>query len=447
MSELPSGWVRAQLGQVATSQLGRMLSAGRETGEHPKPYLRNRDVQWGLINVNELPVMDFGPNDAARYLLYPGDVLVCEGGEVGRAAIWNGQLSECYYQKALHRVRTSSALLPRFLLYLLEYYARSRAFERYISGTTIAHLPQEDLRNLPIPIPPSAEQERIVLAIEEQLSRLDAGVSALERAHENLRRMRAAIFQAAVNSTLIETDLGIWETYRLADVAIIASGQTPRGLELAQSGPIPFYKVGDMNVATGQFMAASRGYVDMPTARRFGLHIRPAGTVIFPKRGGAIATNKKRILREPAAYDLNTMGLVPGTDIDPRFLYLWLSSIDLNRLADGSNVPQINHGDLADLELRIPSRTEQERIVAVADAALSLVDGLETALSHAETRSNRLRSSILAAAFSGNLVPQDPADESASALLQRIAAERAVSSGHKATQARKPRAPREQVTA
>src|SRR6185437_7240748 len=137
----------------------------------------------------------------------------------------------------------------------------------------------------------------------------------------------------------------------------------------------------------GQFMAASRGDVDLPTARRFGLHIRPAGTIIFPKRGGAIATNKKRILREPSAYDLNTMGLVPGTHIDPRFLYLWICSIDLNRLADGSNVPQINHGDLADLELRVPPREEQERIVAVAEAALSLADGLAAALSHAETRS------------------------------------------------------------
>jgi type I restriction enzyme, S subunit len=64
---LPPGWIQVPLGQVATSQLGRMLSSGRETGEHPKPYLRNRDVQWGHINVHDLPVMDFGPRDSGRF--------------------------------------------------------------------------------------------------------------------------------------------------------------------------------------------------------------------------------------------------------------------------------------------------------------------------------------------------------------------------------------------
>lgn len=137
-----------------------MLSSGRETGTHAKPYLRNRDIQWGRINIYDLPVMDFTPKDAVKFTLQPDGVLVCEGGEVGRAAIWRGQLSECYYQKALHRVRASEALLPQFLAYLLEHYARSRAFEHYISGSTIAHLPQEDLRELPIPLPPFRSKSR-----------------------------------------------------------------------------------------------------------------------------------------------------------------------------------------------------------------------------------------------------------------------------------------------
>ena len=130
-------------------------------------------------------------------------VMSCEGGEVGRAAIWNGELSECYYQKALHRVRTSPELLPQFLVYLLEHYARTRAFERYTSGSTIAHLPQEDLRDLPVPLPAVAEQDRIVGAIEEQFSRLDSGILALHRAQRNLKRSRTAVLDAAVSGKLI----------------------------------------------------------------------------------------------------------------------------------------------------------------------------------------------------------------------------------------------------
>src|SRR5215217_1738921 len=159
-----------------------MLSAGRETGAHARAYLRNRDVQWGHINVTDLPMMDFGAHDAIRFRLIPGDVLVCEGGEVGRAAVWQGQLEECYYQKALHRIRTSEALVPTFLRYLLEYYAHTKQFERFTSGSTIAHLPQEDLRHLPLNLPPRREQERIVAVLEEQFSRVDAGVVALQSA-------------------------------------------------------------------------------------------------------------------------------------------------------------------------------------------------------------------------------------------------------------------------
>jgi type I restriction enzyme S subunit len=158
--------------------------------------------------------MDFSPREAARFLLRPGDVLICEGGEVGRAAIWTGQLSECYYQKALHRVRVSPAILSEFLRYLLEHYARARAFERFTSGSTIAHLPQEDLRNLPIPVAPIAEQVRIVAAIDQQLSRLEAALAALARVIGQLTgvqsgradQLRSAILAVAFSGRLVAQD-------------------------------------------------------------------------------------------------------------------------------------------------------------------------------------------------------------------------------------------------
>src|SRR5215471_15442342 len=202
MSDLPPGWVQVKLAEVASTQLGRMLSARRETGAYARPYLRNRDVQWGRINIADLPTMDFCPQDADRFLLAMGDVLVCEGGEVGRAAIWKDQLAECYFQKAIHRVRTSGALSPEFLRYLLEHYARTKTFARFTSGSTIAHLPQEDLRNLPLNLPPRAEQDRIVAAIEEQFPRLDAGFVSLERARQNVERMRRSLLASACSGRL-----------------------------------------------------------------------------------------------------------------------------------------------------------------------------------------------------------------------------------------------------
>lgn len=191
------------LGKMAASQLGRMLSGSRETGRHAKPYLRNRDVQWGHINVSNLPTMDFSGKDAERFRLSEGDVLVCEGGEVGRSAVWRSALAECYYQKAIHRVRCSEALLPDFLRYFFEFLARTQQFGEATSGMTIAHLPQEDLRSLPVPAADITTQG----AVSDRLQRWDETEQrtrdALKHLVERANALRSAILAAAFSGRLL----------------------------------------------------------------------------------------------------------------------------------------------------------------------------------------------------------------------------------------------------
>jgi type I restriction enzyme, S subunit len=446
VSEMPSGWVQAPLKQVATSQLGRMLSANRETGVHPKPYLRNRDVQWGHINVDELPVMDFGPHDAARFLLRPGDVLVCEGGEVGRAAIWRGQLTECYYQKALHRVRTSAALLPEFLLYLLEHCARTRAFERYTSGSTIAHLPQEDLRNLPVPIPPAAEQERIVAAVEEQFSRLDAAVAALERARQNLKRMRAAVLQVAVADALGCTN------QRMTPLADLLSVPLANGRSVPDGSGFPVLRL----------TAVRNGWIDVGCSKKGAWTAAEAQPYAIRKGDYLVVrgNGSKHLVGRGAMVGVDSEVAYPDTLIRLRFdetvvvaryaSLMWNSRTVRNQIESAARttagIYKINQKDLGRITFPVPSIEDQMRIYASADSLLYALSALEVQLNAELQRSTGLRSAILTAAFSGKLVPQDSADEAASALLERIAAERASSNGNNRTRTRKPRTPREKVT-
>jgi len=119
LGEIPIHWTVAPLYSRYEVALGKMLDASRISGEHLRPYLRNVDVQWDRINVDGLPEMDFDTADRIRYGLSAGDLLVCEGGDVGRTAVWNGELEECYYQKAVHRLRPySGSEIPRFLYYV-----------------------------------------------------------------------------------------------------------------------------------------------------------------------------------------------------------------------------------------------------------------------------------------------------------------------------------------
>jgi type I restriction enzyme S subunit len=126
-----------------------MLDTIRITGEYLAPYLRNVDVQWDRINIDDLPQMDFNESERRKFNLRPGDLLVCEGGEVGKAAIWRGDVGECYYQKALHRLRpTREREVPRFMFYLLYAAAKQGVFVAEGNSNTIDHLTAEKLRSM-----------------------------------------------------------------------------------------------------------------------------------------------------------------------------------------------------------------------------------------------------------------------------------------------------------
>ncbi len=123
IGSLPAGWRLVTLDQVSSTALGKMLDRMRPKGAVLVPYLRNTNVQWGHIDTSDLLEVDLSEEECARFEVTPGDLLICEGGEIGRAAVWNGATSYVAYQKALHRVRSLGSLDLRYLRYLLEHYA------------------------------------------------------------------------------------------------------------------------------------------------------------------------------------------------------------------------------------------------------------------------------------------------------------------------------------
>jgi len=132
-----------------------MLDAKQQTGEHRRPYLRNLNVQWARFDLSSVLEMDFPPEQREEFLLRKGDLLICEGGEVGRSAIWDGQLPECYFQKALHRVRPKAdKCAAEYVLYLLWALAKRGGLMDLNAKATIPHLTGVQLAALQIPLPP-----------------------------------------------------------------------------------------------------------------------------------------------------------------------------------------------------------------------------------------------------------------------------------------------------
>ena len=121
IGEVPEHWAVCKLSYRYSVELGKMLDEKRITGQHPIPYLRNKDVQWDSINTAELPVMDIAPNEHERYTVRNGDLLVCEGGDIGRSAVWRGSDNVIGYQKlftaleAFHQTKTVLSSMFMFL--------------------------------------------------------------------------------------------------------------------------------------------------------------------------------------------------------------------------------------------------------------------------------------------------------------------------------------------
>ena len=169
------------LGSIAEIQLGKMLSPAAKTGLYQSTYLRNQNVQWGRFDLSDLATMDFSERERQKFELHPGDLLICEGGEPGRCAVWNGELADCYYQKALHRLRPYTGIADsEFLAYWIRSQALKGTFEDQNAKTTIAHLPLVRLEQLPVPDLPLEEQRRIASLIKSQLAAVEDARQAVQ---------------------------------------------------------------------------------------------------------------------------------------------------------------------------------------------------------------------------------------------------------------------------
>ncbi len=196
-TDLPDGWTCASFDQIADVQLGYMLDKEKRTEGSPLPYLRNVNVRWGTIDLSSLYSTPIRDELVERYLVCAGDLLVCEGGEPGRSAVWCGPVTPMAYQKALHRIRPFAEVSPAFLQMVLASEADRGALASRFTGSTIKHLPKEALLTIGVPLPPLAEQVRIVAEVERRLSVADQMESTLTASLARATRLRQAILKRA----------------------------------------------------------------------------------------------------------------------------------------------------------------------------------------------------------------------------------------------------------
>jgi type I restriction enzyme, S subunit len=182
-------------------QLGKMLNAERASGDSQHPYLRNANVHWYEIDTEEMATMTFEPDERLRYGVWPGDLLVCEGGAgVGEAAVWDGRIPRCFYQKSLHRVRSRGCVPVEWLMYWLRYAKAIGVFDARGNIATIPHLTGEQLAEHRIPIP--QDGHRRVAELGSEIAAIRETQRKMACADTLLTERRQALITAAVTGQI-----------------------------------------------------------------------------------------------------------------------------------------------------------------------------------------------------------------------------------------------------
>lgn len=444
MSKLPNGWLPLPISELGELKLGKMLDKSKNQGR-PARYLRNINVRWFRFDLASLQELLASNDELAELSVEDGDLFICEGGEPGRCAVWRGGQTDLVYQKALHRFRTRGAVLPEFLMYRLRYEAELGTLSDAFTGTTIKHLTRESLSRLNIPVPPRPEQQRIVDKLTSLLARVDACSDRLDRVPTILKRFRQAVLSSATSGALTddyrpgvgsdksrrEIHFGddvlevpaSWDVVQISDVIDprrpLCYGVVQPGDEVPTGAPL--VRVQDMarhTVMVDQLRTVSVA-VDQEYRRS-----RVRGGDVLVSVVGTIG----RTAIVPDGLEANIARAIARIscrpDVAPNWIHTWLASprVQWWMLNSSREVARktLNLAELASIPVALPPPAEQAEIAARVHSLFALADAIEARYENARTHVERLTPALLAKAFRGVLVPQDPNDEPVSALLARL---------------------------
>lgn len=415
--DIPDSWEWVRLKSIAASCLGKMLDAQKNKGKL-MPYLRNVNVRWHSFDLSDVLQMRFEEDELDRYGVMPGDLIVCEGGEPGRCAVWTETMGEMRIQKALHRVRPFQGISSLYLAYVIQYYSNNSFLSVFFTGSTIKHLTGKALEKLPFPLPPLAEQERIVAKVEALMNEVDM----IERETENLNKTfsltREKVLDLAIRGKLVPQDPtdepasellkrihaekaaliksgklkkekplppisedeipfdipASWQWVRLASLGSVIGGGTPStSVPEYWDGIIPWLSPCDLSDYNGKYIGRGKRNISQEGLDHSSAALMPTGSILYSSRAPigyvVIASNE-------ISTNQGFKSLVPAIDGISEFIYYALKALtpDIRNRATGTTFKEISGSEFGKTLLPLPPLAEQKRIVSKLESILSTLD-------------------------------------------------------------------------
>ena len=403
--QLPEGWCFCCINDIAESLLGKTLDKSKDKGV-PKEYLCAINVQWGRFDFSILKSFLIGENEFQRYSVKQGDLMVCEGGDVGRCAIWEENEREMYYQNALHRIRCEYGISNYFLQYALWYYKLNGTIDYLCKGVTIKHFTQTTMSKLAIPLPPSNEQKRIVDEIQRLFSIIDKVEERKDNLQLTIRQTKSKILDLAIHGKLVPqapTDKPASELLKrinpkaeiacdnpqygklpngwcetlLGNIGTWQSGATPSRLRKDYyGGSIPWLKTGDLNDGIVQSIPEC---ITERALEETSVKLNPAGSILIAMYGATIG--RIGILSKPATTNQACCACVDYLP-EKKFLFYFLLANRENFIAMGGGgaQPNISKEKIIHTHIPLPPQQEQHRIVAKIEELFTQLDNITSSI-------------------------------------------------------------------
>lgn len=454
MKNLPNTWINITLEDICNPKdglrrgpFGSAIKKEYFVSDGYKVYEQSNAI-YDDVNRGKYFISESKYNELKGFSVEEGDFIVSCSGTLGKIALVPKGAKPGVINQALLRIRINSRLVNNFYF---QYFFRSESFQRMIfdqsQGTAMNNLIGiKDFKLLEVPIPPLAEQQRIVAKIEELFSELDKGIETLKTAQQQLKVYRQAVLKYAFEGKLTNPDVKEgelpegWEVKFVGELATVVRGGSPRpaGDKRFYDGNIPFLKVKDLTRDDKKLVNYAEHSI-----KEAGLHktrLVGVGTLLLSNSGATLGVPKITAI-ETTMND----GVAAFLDLkcEAEYLYyFWKSkTLVLRAIDQGAAQPNLNTELIREQVLNIPSdRESQLYVVQEIESRLSVCDKIEESIEQGLQQAEALRQSILKKAFEGKLVPQDPNDEPASVLLERIRSERAAAQPEKKTKTKKVKA-------
>lgn len=351
-------WEKVKLGSVTDSCLGKMLDQNKNKGDY-QPYLANVNVRWGEFDLEDLPLMKFEESEQERYELKYGDLVICEGGEPGRCAIWKEQIPNMKIQKALHRVRVHDCLDYRYLFYWFLLAGKTGELDQYFTGATIKHMPGQKLKEVVIDKPPLEIQHRIadiLSAYDDLIENNQKQIKLLEEATQRLYK-----------EWFVDLHFPGYENTKIVD-------GVPEGWSRTNINEILTFHRG-YDLTKNEMKAGRYPVVGSTTVIGYHNEFKIKGPGIVTGRSGSLG--KYQFIWDNFWPHNTSLYISDYKDHNIFFVYSLLQTVDFASLNNGGAIPTLNRNVLSNIEVIEPTDELQEMFAKIAEAQYRKIRNLE----------------------------------------------------------------------